>query len=141
MTDAETLIRTVKERFRHELWDEDDYIHDSKKDSYRCHHLKYAYTGRGNSVIHNGRRIEVQIRTNLQHSWATAVEAIGMSRGEELKSGQGSPEWRRLFALMSAEFAEAEGCDSAKGMPGQLKRMRELRGLNSYLGAVQVLVT
>jgi hypothetical protein len=33
---------------------------------------------------------------------------VGLFRGEELKSGKGSSEWLRLFAIMSAEFAEAE---------------------------------
>jgi hypothetical protein len=40
---------------------------------------------------------------------------------------------------MSAEFAEAEGCDPAKGMPERSIRMRELKELAGHLDAVQVL--
>jgi hypothetical protein len=64
---------------------------------------------------------------------------VGLFRGEELKSGKGSAEWLRLFAIMSAEFAEAEGCDPAKGMPDRSIRIRELKELAGHLGAVRVL--
>lgn len=139
MQDAETLITALKERCRHVLWDQNDYIHEARPTGYRSHHLKFEFRGVGDRKVYNGRRVEVQIRTDLQHSWATAVEAIGLFRGEELKSGKGSPEWLRLFALMSAEFAEAEGCDPAKGMPHRTARLRELKDLDGELGAAQVL--
>ncbi len=139
MTDVDALAQALKERSRHEYRGENDYIRGSKRDGYRCLHLKYAYVGRGDTVVHNGRRIEIQIRTALQHSWATAVEAVGLFRGEDLKAGKGSPEWLRLFQLMSAEFAAAERCDPASGLPDQQARMRELRDLDEHLGAVQTL--
>lgn len=139
MGDAATLIEAIKGRFRHHMWSEDDYIHDARLTGYRCHHLKFEFVGRGDTTVYNGRRIELQVRTDLQHSWATAVEAIGMFLGEELKSGKGSKEWLRLLALVSAEFAEAEGCDPAKGMPGRAERIRELKDLNGELGAIKIL--
>jgi hypothetical protein len=139
MQDADKLIAALKDRCRHNLWDQNDYIRESRQTGYRSHHLKFEYQGTGDNTIYNGRRVEVQIRTDLQHSWATAVEAIGLFRGEELKSGKGRAEWLRLFALMSAEFAEAEGCDPAKGMPSHSARMSELKELNGELGAVKTL--
>jgi len=139
MQDATALISTLRDRSRHILWGQDDYIREARQTGYRSHHLKFEYRGSGDKQVFNGRRIEVQIRTDLQHSWATAVEAVGLFRGEELKSGKGSPEWLRLFALMSAEFAEIEGCDPAKGMPDRSIRMRELKELTGELGAVQAL--
>lgn len=139
MQDVNGLITALKERCRHELWAEDDYIHNARQTGYRSHHLKYEFRGTGDKAIYNGRRIEVQVRTNLQHAWATAVEAIGLYRREELKSGKGSEEWLRLFALMSAEFAEAEGCDAASGMPSRAARLRELKELDGHLSAVQAL--
>lgn len=137
--DAKVLVGALKDRCRHVLWDEDDYIHEARQTGYRSHHLKYEYRGTGDRRVFNGRRIEVQIRTDLQHSWATAVEAVGLFRGEELKSGKGSAEWLRLFALMSAEFAEAEGCDPAKGMADRAVRIKELKDLAGHLGAVRIL--
>ena len=87
----------------------------------------------------NGRRIEVQIRTQLQHSWATAVEAIGMVRGEDLKGGEGNMEWLRLFELMSSEFAEIESCPLVPGTPDQPARRDEISCLNQKLKAVKTL--
>jgi hypothetical protein len=139
MQDATALVSTLRDRSRHVLWDQNDYIHEARPTGYRSHHLKFKYQGSGDKQVFNGRRVEVQIRTDLQHSWATAVEAVGLFCGEELKSGKGSPEWLRLFALMSAEFAEAEGCDPAKGMLDRSIRVRELKELAGHLGAVQVL--
>ena len=60
-------------------------------------------------VFHD-RRVEVQIRTFLQHTWATAVEAVGAYRGENMKGGEGNSDWLRLFSLMSGEFAATENC-------------------------------
>lgn len=117
MKDAQDLIGAMRERCRHVIWAEDDYIHAARSTGYRSHHLKFEYRGRGDKTRYDGRRVEVQVRTNLQHSWATAVEAIGMFRNEELKSAKGSAEWLRLFALMSAEFAEAGGM-----RPGERRR-------------------
>jgi hypothetical protein len=139
MEDVDGLVTAIRERFRHEYRGENDYIHKAKPDGYRSHHFKFGYKGRGDSVVHDQRRIEIQIRTTLQHSWATAVEAVGLFRGEDLKSGRGSAEWLRLFQLISAEFAEAERCDPAAGMPAQRARMRELKELNGELGAASML--
>lgn len=70
----------------------------------------YTYVGRKGRAVHDGRRFEVQIRTQLQHAWATTVEAVGLFRGEQLKNHQGSAECLRFFELISGELAEAESC-------------------------------
>ena len=70
--------------------------------------MVFKFSGTGQEEVYNGRRVEIQIRTRLQHSWATAVEALELFRRENLKGGEGSPNWLRLFKLMSAEFAVAE---------------------------------
>jgi hypothetical protein len=88
---------------------------------------------------HNGRRIEIQVRTRLQHSWATAVEAVGMFRGEHLKSHQGSDAWLRLFTLMSAEFALSEGCPVPPNVPDQATRILEIKALDKELTAIDTL--
>ena len=94
-----------------------------------------GFRGRGEKAIYNGRRIEIQIRTRLQHSWATAVEAIGLFRGENLKGNQGSAEWLRFFKLMSAEFAEAEGCPVPPDMRSHSVRVPEIKKLDKALEA------
>lgn len=52
--------------------------------------------------------IEVQIRTRLQHLWATAVETMGIFTNNALKASQGDAELLRFFTLASALFALEE---------------------------------
>jgi hypothetical protein len=95
MTDVRTLVQAVRDRSRHNLRPEKDYIAAPKADGYRSHHLIVCFCGKGPAAVHNDRRIEIQVRTRLQHSWATAVEAVGLFRGEYLKGSQGDRRWRR----------------------------------------------
>jgi hypothetical protein len=122
MADVRDLVGVLRARSRHHIWNEDDYISAPKEDGYRSHHLMFSYRGRGRSEVHNGRRVEVQIRTRLQHSWATTVEAVGLFRREDLKGGHGSRKWLRLFLLTSAEIALAEGCPEPPGVPPRAAR-------------------
>lgn len=46
----------------------------------------------------------MQIRTAIQHSWATAVEMVGLFRKESLKSGLVDIKWLRFFELVSELF-------------------------------------
>src|SRR6266436_8845112 len=101
-----------------EIKTEDNYLLEPKIDGYRSHHIIFSFSPKDSErAAYTGRRIELQVRTQLQHSWATAIEAVGLFRGEQLKSDQGSREWLRLFKLMSDEFAEAERCPVAPGTP------------------------
>jgi hypothetical protein len=86
-----------------------------------------------------GRRIEVQVRTHLQHTWATAGEAVGLYRSEDLKAGQGNPDWLRLLYLIASEFADHEGCPEVPGAPRSRDRQEEIRDLDRKLLATQVL--
>lgn len=106
-----------KGKLEHKLIGEKDYIASPKVDGYRCHHLIYEYTGSAKSAVWTGRKIEIQIRTQLQHAWATAVEAVGIFTKQALKSNQGDEDWRRFFALMGTAIAAIEGCTSVPGTP------------------------
>jgi hypothetical protein len=68
-----------------------------QKSGYRGIHLVYRYNGR--KTEYNGLKIEIQIRTVIQHAWATAVETVGMFTQQALKSSQGEQDWLRYFAL------------------------------------------
>lgn len=100
--------------FRHELINEMDYISDPKDSGYRGIHLIYKY--QNNKVPeYNGMRIELQIRTYLQHIWATAVETFGMLFGKALKSSEGPDEWLKFFSLTAASFAHIEKTSAIPG--------------------------
>lgn len=53
--------------------------------------------------------IELQIRTRLQHAWATAVETMGIFIDHSLKSSQGPQDWLDFFSLVGNAFAYIEG--------------------------------
>jgi RelA/SpoT family protein len=110
---------------------EKDYIADPKSTGYRGVHLKYRFVGRSQSVPWDGLKIEIQLRTLLQHKWATAVEAAGTFTRSALKSNRGRPEWLRFFALMSSMFALREECPTIPGTPQTLDELcAEIRELN-----------
>ena len=60
---------------------------------------------------YDGLRLELQIRTKLQHIWATAVETMGTFLGQALKSRQGDKAWIDFFAETSSAFALMENCN------------------------------
>ncbi|MBX6745012.1 MAG: hypothetical protein IRY87_23515 [Acetobacteraceae bacterium] len=139
ISDVHRLVGLLRENIHHTIRAEDDYIANPKDDGYRSHHLIFSYQGKGKTEIYTGKRIELQVRTRLQHAWATAVEAVGLFRGEDLKSHSGSEEWLRLFKLLSAEFAETEVCPVPPDSMDKQERIREIRELERALDAISVL--
>lgn len=110
---------------------EKNYIADPKPTGYRGVHLKYRFVGRSNSQPWDGLKIEIQLRTLLQHKWATAVEAAGIFTQTALKSNRGRQEWLRFFALMSSIFAIREECPTVPQTPSNLDELcEEIRALN-----------
>lgn len=107
---AAVAARFSTSRARHELSKKDDYLAEPKASGYRSIHLVYKYsTERARNTNYNGSRIEVQIRSKLQHSWATSVEVVDLFARQALKWSEGEGSWKRLFSLMGTEFAEKEG--------------------------------
>ncbi len=111
-----------------------NYITDPKVDGYRSIHLIFRYSGAGDYKIYSGLKIEIQLRTLLQHAWATAVEAVGIFTKQALKSNQGSGNWLRFFALASSGIALIEKTPAVPGTPDdQAELIAELRELNEIL--------
>jgi hypothetical protein len=101
----ETAYREAK--FKHVLTSSKDYINEPKQDGYRSIHLIFRYVN-NNASSYNGLLLELQLRTRLQHAWATAVETMGTFLGQALKSGQGESVWRDFFAKAGAALALVE---------------------------------
>lgn len=105
----EVKRRLETSRIRHEPKVPKDYIQNPKPDTgYRGIHLIYKYKS-DKTTEYNGLLTEIQIRTQLQHLWATAVETVGVFTGNGLKFNQGEDKWIRFFRLASAVFALEEG--------------------------------
>ena len=93
--------------FKHKLISAKDYINEPKEDGYRSIHLIYRYANL-RAAEYDGLSLDLQLRTRLQHAWATAVETMGTFLGQALKSGQGEQDWREFFAAAAAALAIVE---------------------------------
>lgn len=103
---------------RTELVEKYDYIAHPKPDGYRSFHFVFRYrTTSEEKKAYDGLRIEVQIRSQLQHAWATAVETISTFTEQALKSGLGDDKWKRFFSLMSSFIAIREGYPTVPNTP------------------------
>ncbi len=93
-------------RFPHVLVENKDYISHPKPSGYRGYHLVYKYHNKRPSMQeYEGLRIEMQMRTRLQHIWATAVETFEAFEGEKFKSSQGDNSFLEFFKYVSSAFA------------------------------------
>lgn len=112
-----------------------DYIAEPKTDGYRSLHLVYQYrTQSAELAAYNGLRIEIQLRSRLQHAWATAVETVSTFTGQALKSSGGEETWKRFFALMGSAIARREGMPQIPNTPTNFLELRdELRHCTQYL--------
>lgn len=95
------LYKTASSK-KHFLSTLDDYIENPKKDGYRSIHLVYKIEKTPNLFL------EIQLRSQLQHIWATGVEVFGTLQNSSFKSGHGSKEWLDFFKLLSSVFAMKE---------------------------------
>lgn len=93
--------------FAHELRKQNDYVQEPKPDGYRSIHLIYRYAN-DRARGYDGLHVELQLRTKLQHAWATAVETVDTFMDESIKAGNPSKEWATFFKLASAAFSHIE---------------------------------
>jgi hypothetical protein len=123
-----------RSQIKHRLLRKNDYIDHPKGSGYRGVHLIYSYHSDRHETW-NGLQIEMQVRSRLQHAWATAVETVGTFTRQALKSSAGDEEWLRFFSLMSSALALREGTPlvpkTPKGDPEALRS--ELRKLATKL--------
>ena len=120
-------------RIRHQLERETDYINDPPRSGYRSLHLIYRYYSDHNPQ-YNGQRIEVQLRSRLQHAWATAVETVDSFTFQGLKANLGEVDYKRFFSLMGSWIAYQEGTKPVPDTPESPDMLvTELRQLSTQL--------
>lgn len=119
--DIETL-RSFRDSFhasraRHELVGDDgryDYIASPKASGYRGIHDVYKYVAYSDtSKKWNKLRVELQYRTIVQHSLATAVEIIDLVNMSRLKFSDADSGVERQFLIASELLSRAH-----EGVPG-----------------------
>jgi ppGpp synthetase/RelA/SpoT-type nucleotidyltranferase len=120
-------------RMKHKLTHADNYIREPKESGYRGIHLVYRYFS-DRSKTYNDLKVEVQVRTKLQHAWATAVETLGTFTRQALKSSVGEQDVLRFFALMSSQIARREKAPTVPNTPTDAAALKEeLREYESRL--------
>ena len=99
-----------KGNLKHRKVREKDYVASPKSDGYRSFHLVYEYKSDKRKTKYNGMLVEVQIRSKLQHLWATSVETVDFFTRNAIKLNQGDAAWADFFRLVSSAFAIKEKC-------------------------------
>lgn len=134
-----------KSKSKHQLFSLDDYISNPKKDGYRGIHLVYKLK-KSPSLF-----IEIQLRSQLQHIWATGVEVFGTLKSSSFKSGKGNKKWLEFFEYMSSAFALKEGRpvlkqhknlsteQLLKSLKGLVSELQVVENLNFYTQAYQII--
>src|SRR3989338_6000464 len=95
MPNVELARRVYKECYirgdlKHKKVNEKDYINNPKDDGYRSIHLIYSYkSDKKRKEEYNGLLTEIQIRSKLQHLWATAIETVDFFTKQAIKSNEG----------------------------------------------------
>lgn len=135
--------------FRHELKNDPEkyhYIRRPKKDGYRGIHDVYAYdVNSADGGRLKGLRVEVQYRTYVQHSWATANEILGFITNSQPKYHRGDTRYVEAMALASEILAR--GLERHTGPFGgwthkqvvlRFIELEDILGLRLRLKALQV---
>ena len=86
-----------------------NYIETPPESGYRSIHIVYKYDK--NIPTEKQCRVEIQIRTKLQHSWATAVEVTGTYLNQSLKQSFGDEKYLDIFKKISKLFISVDRKD------------------------------
>ncbi len=114
-----------------------DYITAPKPDGYRSVHLIFKYQSQyADKQEFNGQRIEIQIRSKLQHAWATALETVQAFTGQALKSKikTADPRMVAIFRSMGSALALREEQPLVPDTPTKKEELvKEIRELSRRL--------
>ena len=119
-----------------------DYITNPKPDGYRSIHVVVDFHSKKQPAF-DGQQVEIQIRSKLQHLWATAIETVQAFTGQALKTRikQAEPHWERFMLLCSAHFADVERRPSVPNAPSNRQdRKNELSALDAAHGIISIMV-
>lgn len=111
---------------RHNMTSHHDYIKEPKPDGYRSLHIVYSYKSDTKKTEYDGLFVEVQIRSKLQHYWATAVETAGLFTKSSIKTGEGTADWQNFFCLMSSAIALEENSHTIPNTPDNANELYPL---------------
>ena len=123
----------LKSRARHMIHNQKNYIENPAASGYRGIHIIYKYNA--SKIKFKNLLIEVQLRSDIQHSWATAVEVVGTFTNQALKSSEGDARWLEFFKSVSAEFAVME----SRPLSVSLSKHKNIGRLNELMEKLDVI--
>lgn len=131
----------IKGDLKHKRVGVKDYIANPKKDGYRSIHVIYKYfSDKEGKKDFNGLLVEIQLRSKLQHLWATAIETVDFFTRQAIKSSEGQEEWMDFFRLVSAAFAEIENCPPVPNTPTDEKELyHEIKKKEAGLNVIKIM--
>lgn len=97
--DALKIARSLKKK-KH-IKQVNNYINTPKSDGYRGIHLVGNYRTRSFENL----QVEFQIRTNIQHAWATAGEITELFSATPIKNLYGDANWKHFYRLAADCFS------------------------------------
>lgn len=108
LQDFRSYLET-KTRAAHKLQhhrDKYDYVAAPKQTGYRGIHYVYGYEPSSISNVElKGLKIELQLRTDVQHAWATSVEIADLVLGARTKFEDGTGPYGEFFRVASELLA------------------------------------
>lgn len=124
--------RLKNSRSVHQIIKTSNYL--TPKDSgYGGVHLVYScFAGSESENEWKKTKIEVQLRTELQHAWATSLEIIDTLEGIKLKTSlEGHENWRRFFKIAGLLIAHTEKSCLIRDdqLPSLISELKELEGI------------
>jgi ppGpp synthetase/RelA/SpoT-type nucleotidyltranferase len=127
---------------KHYFKNKKDYIANPKPDGYRSIHLIYKYNSDKKQKKYNGLLIEIQVRSKLQHYWATAIETVSLFTKQALKSNEGERDWKEFFKLISSVFANMEQSPIIPKTPkNESELFNQIKNLSDKLKVIQKIQT
>ena len=146
MPNVELARRVYKEGYirgdlKHKKVNEKDYINNPKTDGYRSIHLIYRYNSdKEGKKDYNGLLVEIQIRSKLQHLWATAIETVDFFTRQAIKSNEGQKEWMEFFRLVSSAFAIDENTPLVPNTPTDKNELySQIRKMEAELQVIKIM--
>lgn len=142
LTQVKQLSNLIKNsQTSHIFHNEKDYINYPKESGYRCIHLVYKYNA--SKKEYKNFFIELQLRSQIQHAWATAVEVVDLFTKQALKASYGQETWKDFFRYVSVEFARLEKAPTDPNLSKieimeNVKRLESTLSVRDRLGAFAV---
>lgn len=137
--------RMLSSRAKHNLQHAEakyDYIASPKTTGYRGIHLVYARMVQAKSgLAWNGLTFEVQLRTAIQHAWATAVEVYDSTARARYKfAPSDDPAYRQFLViseLLARVFENSTSCLPGESDKSLVKAAQELEAETQMVSTIE----